>query len=43
MADDLNLNLGIYAVIAALIGLALWMRRIRKLDEWTWSSILPRG
>lgn len=43
LADDLNLNLGIYAVIAALIGLALWMRRIRKLDEWTWSSILPRG
>ncbi|MDO5066419.1 MAG: hypothetical protein Q4D96_03975 [Propionibacteriaceae bacterium] len=39
LADEPAMNSGVYAVIAALIGLALWGRRMKKLDFWQWRAL----
>lgn len=39
LADDPAVNALVYSVFAALVGLVLWVRRMRKLDFWQWRAL----
>lgn len=39
LADDTAVNAMVYAVIAAIVGLVLWVRRMDKLDFWEWRAL----